>query len=692
MSTTAAHRPPGRFLGAVHAALGVSILGLWMSGTTSAGAMLLAAVVLAWAVLRNRRGTVPSEREEFLWNLAAVGYLLVYAADLFLITHDLLGASLRLLIFLYVQRLMAARSHRDRMHLLLISFLAMVAATAATTEFLFALPLVLYLTVAVRALACRQLDAAGVPVREMPGPGWRSLAGWVTSIVILGTLFFFLIPHVGTGYFRSAGSPRQRLSGFSNRIELGSINSIKKNHELALRVRLEGAAPQGATLRWRGQAFDNYDGRSWTRTSSAGITHVSEADRFLLRTPSGERSLSYEVTLEPMGTQVLFAAADPVMLQSGDFPRVKLYTDGTIRIREPSRKRVRYQVTSELQSSELLGDRLRGAGRDYPDRTEAMYLDSPELDPRIAVLARDLAAGASDPYDVVRNLQRGLLQGYTYTLDVNDRGVADPLARFLLDGAPGHCEYFATSLAVMARLQGIPSRVVAGFLQGEYSKLHRTYLVRQSDAHVWVEIYFPGHGWVGFDPTPPAPLLQASVLTRLRRFMEQAEIAWDTWIVGLDLNDQASILGTVRDFASSALSRVTAALGATLRSAHSMRRVAWVTLGLMVLALALAAMRRYLPLLRHRLRLWRPRRVHPGEADRLLDMYRRFLRALERHGIRRPPHLTPLEFARQAGKPSGRGAEILEITDLFCRARYSGCGLNTEQVRRVESLIAALQM
>jgi hypothetical protein len=215
--------------------------------------------------------------------------------------------------------------------------------------------------------------------------------------------------------------------------------------------------------------------------------------------------------------------------------------------------------------------------------------------------------------------------------------------------------------------------------------------VRQSDAHSWVEIYFPGQGWVGFDPTPPAPQLQSSVLTRLQRLLEQAEIAWDTWIVGLDLNDQASILGTVRDFASSGLSRVSSALGATLRSAGSMRRVAWVALGGMVLALALGGVLRYAPLLRHRMRLWRPRRVQPGEADRLLDMYRRFLRALERQGIRRPSHMTPLEFARQAEKPSGRGAEILEVTDLFCHARYSGSGLSIEEVHRVESLIALLQ-
>jgi hypothetical protein len=347
-------------------------------------------------------------------------------------------------------------------------------------------------------------------------------------------------------------------------------------------------------------------------------------------------------------------------------------------------------VLSELQSAEILGDRLRGAGRDYPEVIKTIYLDLPPLDPRISTVAASMAAGAGDPYEVVRNIQGQLLRDYSYTLDVNDRGVADPLARFLLEGAPGHCEYFATSLAVLARLQGIPSRVVAGFLQGEYSELHQTYLVRQSDAHSWVEIYFPGQGWVGFDPTPPAPQVQTSVLTRLRRMLEQAEIAWDTWIVGLDLNDQASILGSVRDAVSAGLTRVTGALGATLRSARSMRNVAYGVLLLGALAFLLAGARRYVPMLHDRLRLWRPRRVLPDESDRLLDMYRRFLRALERHGIRRHSHLTPLEFARQAEGPSGRGAEIREVTDLFCRARYSGSGLSAQEVYRVEALITRL--
>jgi hypothetical protein len=683
---------PRRFARSVHAALAVAVVGLWMSGTAAGGATLLLAGVLGWAVLRERRGVVPSERAELLWNLAAIGYLGLYAVDLLLLSRNLLDASLRLLIFLSILRLLAARTDRDRLQLLLISFLAMVAATAATTEVTFALPLGLYLVAALRALACRQLDRAGVPVRDIPGPGPRALAGWSVTVLAAGTVFFFLIPHIGTGYFRSAGSPSRNLSGFSGHIELGTIANIKKNHELALRVRLETPPPAGLILRWRGLAFDRYDGRSWSRSSQGLGWHAGGRQGFRLASPSGERSLAYQVSLEPMGTSALFAAASPVLIESGDISRLARDAEDSLHLNGEPRRRIRYRAVSELQAEELLGDQLWGAGKNYPPRIAAAYLDLPALDPRISELARRMAGSATDPLDVARRIQAQLQRDHTYSLDVNDRGVADPLARFLLDGAPGHCEYFATSMAVLARLQGIPARVVAGFLQGEYSELHGTYLVRQSDAHSWVELYFPGHGWVGFDPTPPAPGSgPGNVLAGFRSLVEKVEIAWDTWIVGLDLNDQASILGTVRDSAVTALAGLTATLGRALRSAGSMRQVGLAVAALGLAAGLLAVARRFGPLLRGRLRPWRRREVRPGETDRLVELYRRLLRALERHGVRRGSHLTPLEFARDAELADGRGREIREITDLFCRARYGGAGLTAEEVGRVEALVARLR-
>jgi len=95
---------------------------------------------------------------------------------------------------------------------------------------------------------------------------------------------------------------------------------------------------------------------------------------------------------------------------------------------------------------------------------------------------------------------------YRYTLHLPTTAPKDPLANFLFERKEGHCEYFASAMAVMLRSLAIPSRVVNGFRGGEFNDLNGQYVVRASDAHSWVEAYFPGHGWVGFDPTPASSL------------------------------------------------------------------------------------------------------------------------------------------------------------------------------------------
>ena len=98
-----------------------------------------------------------------------------------------------------------------------------------------------------------------------------------------------------------------------------------------------------------------------------------------------------------------------------------------------------------------------------------------------------------------------LRRNFRYTLKLTGTPGRDPLAHFLFETRAGHCEYFASAMAVMLRAIGIPSREVNGFLPGEYNDLGGDYIVRASDAHSWVEAYFPGSGWITFDPTPPAP-------------------------------------------------------------------------------------------------------------------------------------------------------------------------------------------
>src|SRR5262249_46360746 len=159
---------------------------------------------------------------------------------------------------------------------------------------------------------------------------------------------------------------------------------------------------------------------------------------------------------------------------------------------------------------------LRAANQDYPRDVVAKYLQLPaKIDPRIAEFAKEITAKAPTPYDKSAAIEAYLRTRFKYTLDLTGSPGDDPLPHFLFETRAGHCEYFASAMAVMLRTLGIPSREVNGFLPGEYNDLGGDYIVRASDAHSWVEVYFPDNGWIVFDPTPSAPAGKAGMLSRL---------------------------------------------------------------------------------------------------------------------------------------------------------------------------------
>jgi transglutaminase-like putative cysteine protease len=686
ITTAAAARP--RFSLGAHAALAASILALLASGTLGPLPAAILATVIALAIWRDHRGLAPTARAERLGNWAALAYLIAFTADLLVLSHDLLGASIRLLVFLVLLRLLTARSDRDRLQILLISLLAMVASTASTTEISFSVPLAVYVVAALGALAARQADlaaGAGGSLAVPRVPALAPLLGRSGATLALGLGIFFLIPHIGTGYFRAGGSIRQKVSGFSGRVELGSINRIKRNHEIVMRVRLSSPLPPGGTLRWRGMTFDAYDGRSWTRTRASIAWLRISSGGFRLAAPTGLPVLDYSISLEPLEAPALFAAAEPLQVDSSDFFHLGSADDGGLQLTSVRRDRIDYQVRSELTDMLRLKRRLEGLGRDYPASIAATYLSLPPLDPGIRGVAEELAAGATDPLAIAERIERGLRERYTYTLDVEDEGVADPLARFLLAHAPGHCEYFATAMAVLVRLEGVPSRVVTGFLRGTYSDLHGTLLVRQSDAHSWVEVYFPGRGWVAFDPTPPQPEeAEASLWARWIRGLEQIEIAWDTWVIGLDLRDQSSILSAVRDEAARGL----AAAAGFARRAFALGPGTVVLLLVLVGSIAALAWRR--PRLPRLLQSWWRRRGRRAPRDPILQLYSRFLAELARRGLARHPSQTPHELVRLAIEHAGVPREGTDLTDLYCRVRYGGARATPQELERAERLLTRL--
>jgi hypothetical protein len=340
---------------------------------------------------------------------------------------------------------------------------------------------------------------------------------------------------------------------------------------------------------------------------------------------------------------------------------------------------VQYEAVSAVPA--VPADLLRASGTDYSDDLRAHYLQLPQLDARIPALARQIVGKATDPYDQARLIEAYLRSHYAYTLDLSNTPPSDPLVTFLFERRAGHCEYFATAMTVMMRSLGVPSRYINGFLPGEYNSVGGDYIIRASDAHSWVEVFFPGYGWLTFDPTPTSDEKPAGLFAHLGFYLDWFELQWNEWVINYDFFHQftlAQALGrTSRDWTKSWRDRFeharnTGADHVKIWQARLTSAPLWLPITLAVLIiLGFAARNRTL---RERLLLaWRVRaqgeRPVPPHAAALF--YRRMLLLLARRGWRKTPAQTPLEFA--ASLPDeGAAAPVAQLTELYQASRFGG--------------------
>jgi transglutaminase-like putative cysteine protease len=467
-----------------------------------------------------------------------------------------------------------------------------------------------------------------------------------------------VLPHLGTGTFSPGGVRRSSTTGFADRASLGDIGRIKLDRTPVMDVALEGPAVGEIDLRWRGAALERFDGRTWSREPGEMLARRPDREGrirelFGPSAPGPERTdLVQHVRLQSSDAGVLFAAGLPQELVSRDLDFVVTDDAGDLRTRTDRGVSLRYTVTSRLPPADRAALR-RASGEDPPDvRRRGLAL--PPLDARAGQLARRLTAGAPTRYDAVQAIEAWLTTERTYTLDMRDERLEDPLAAFLFDGMAGHCEYFATAMVVLARSAGIPSRLVTGYLRGQESRFSAHYLVRQSDAHAWVEVYFPTAGWVTFDPTPPAGRatdpsngvvdLAADLHAALSRW-------WDDHLIGLDLDDQYQRLLSARETLS--------ALGVWIQPA-------------LVVVVSLAAAVALASLVLVRRRIGAPAATTSDRRVAVPAFYRQLLSRLARRGWTRLPHETPAELARRvAGRLAPAQAQrVHELTALYYRVRF----------------------
>ena len=143
-------------------------------------------------------------------------------------------------------------------------------------------------------------------------------------------------------------------------------------------------------------------------------------------------------------------------------------------------------------------------------------------------------------------MEEYLLNRYAYSLELPHERAGDPLAHFLFERGEGHCEYFASAMAVMLRSEGIPARIAAGFYGGVYNPLTGLQVIRSSDAHSWVEAYIERYGWLTFDPTPPVSDMAAGGWLTYWLVWDAVESSWTNWVLDYDVNSQLSLAQVVQ--------------------------------------------------------------------------------------------------------------------------------------------------
>ena len=697
----------------------VSVLALVSTGKLDLVTIVLAPAALLVKGYRWWHGCGP-ELSPGTATFLVVIYFIYFQVDLWwispLLSNDAqnptlfskLLAAIHLLLFAMIVRLFSAKSTRDYLFLALLAFSAMLASAILTVDTTFLFFFLVFLALAISTfigLEMRRSAEGAVYPHIAPGSTparkLQTALGITSGVVavaalLAGTVIFFLIPRFNAGYLSGFNLQPSLISGFTDDVELGQIGEIKKSSAVIMRIMVQSNVLLAKSMHWRGIALTTFDGRRWyteghePQALTEGYDGWIEVPPTLTADRRYALPFEYTVMLEPLASDAVFVAPEPARLRGQFFGvglggprtlrRAYLTLDKTGSLANPFHNfaDLRYDAVSELPA--IPPDVLRNSSTSYPETLRALYLQLPKLDPRIPAMAKLITSRALNPYDKARAIESYLRNNYGYTLDLSGTPPADPLAYFLFEKRAGHCEYFAAAMTVMMRAVGVPARYVNGFLPGEYNGVGGDYIIRASDAHSWVEVFFPGHGWITFDPTPPSDDHPGGFLAQLGLYWDWFQLQWNDWVVNYDFIHQLTLAQGVQR----ASRRWTVNIRETFeraRSAGATRLRNWgeaansiplwklIVLALVAIALLLAGNSRVRERLVFACRLKLGLQAPPAQAASLF--YGGMLRLLARAGWRKSPSQTPVEFAASLGA-SEIAAPVARLTDLCMAARFGG--------------------
>jgi transglutaminase-like putative cysteine protease len=674
-----------------------------------------AALVLRGYLLLQRRTVIIPVR----WtNYLTFVYVLFYLADFFLLSDSFVTATVHLILLIMAVKIFSVERYRDHLYLAALSFGMVLMAAVLTVDSLFLAAFSLFALLAVTTFVSMEMKRSWAEAtgrahepaelrRKMPWSLSTTSLALMVAIIVGAAGIFFVLPRITAGYLSSYAPRNELVSGFSDEVRLGQIGEIQQSSQVVMHIRIEGDSQGAYDLKWRGVALGTFAsderGQRWYNPTRVRHVMVSSGGRFAF--PSAPRTpeetartqvsrIRYRVVTEPLGTDVFFLA--PVA-EALFVPYRSIATDDSGAIYNTDRYRVisAYEAVSNIRTPPAAA--LRAAAGTIPAEIQDRYLQLPaRLDARIPQLAQQITAKATNDYDRARALETYLQTRYGYTLQLPSEPPADPVANFLFERRQGHCEYFASSMAILLRELGIPSRIVNGFRTGEFNDLTGSYIIRARDAHSWVEAWFPGQGWVAFDPTPASLYSTATGWQRVLLYFDAMSEFWREWVVNYDFSHQNTLGQNMtissRQYAFRFRRWMRMKYDALLETARQTRRRAqeqpreWGLRGVLALS-GLLLLINARKLWRGGRRQWLARRPARAPQAAASIWYERMTRTLARRGWPRAPAQTPEEFVVTIDDPHVR-ASVEAFILRYQRARF---GDSAEDAQQLPELFESIQ-
>ncbi len=703
--------------GSVYVLIFWSMAALGATGQVPLAPLALFAGLFAYSV---RSDSLLRKIPGALW---AFFTLLAFVAAIYYAGEDFLLSLIFLFFYLILHKVSNPMQVRDELQVIGLCFFLFVGSAVMTDSITFSIFLLGYallFTLAMMLITFREEREMSQRVRgftgeRLPGPlverdnVIRVRAGELVKfsakllfILLPGAIVLFLfIPRFSSEQFlsqfrglRSTG----HTVGYSEGVRLGSMLDVKNDRTVVLRVktmRRNHTPVRLSHVYMRGTSLDFYSGRHWLKSPYA--KSVSDFGRTNQVTFQGISSgtprlkgwwLRQQIYLEPAAFPYIFAASYPSTYFFSHPVEVFIdFESGSLQLIHSISESLSYIAYSYIETNKgrrsiSVGNKnLTGTG--FRRRVRKIYLQQPRRgqNERIAFLASEITRNASSNYERAALIENYLKIHYVYSLNFVEKGHKDPLTEFLFERKSGHCEFFATAMVMLCRALGIPARIVNGFYTEEWNDYGSYFIVRQQDAHSWVEVWFDETGWISFDSTPPGgharPGRHNWIPGALQKMYDTLKFRWYQYVIDFDLGDQIRISRRLSGLSWAFGSRLEG-LGRTIKG--MMRPGGNVSLHISsrTVLFAIASVIAIMALLGYLMCRKGASRHRGGKIFSLLARgenpatieYEKILSRLGAIGWSRKPSQTPREFATIVIRQRSNLTDLLPITLRYYALRY----------------------